>query len=85
MNQKKIEKIILNHYAVYKSIDVIHDSIGTVKQKITCFIMGTSISSNSFTKFLLYDTDGVPVMDFYEYVNYTLHDRSFSYRKAIAY
>lgn len=85
MEQKNIEKIVLNHYTAYKSSDMLHNSNGALKQRITCFIMGTSISSDGFTKFLLYDTDGTPVMDFYEYINFTLRDRSFSYRKAIAY
>lgn len=80
--QKEIRVSKLNHYTLYKSRNV---SSKTDVWKNTYYRLETHKRTDGFVYYILYDTDGSPVKEFFNYLNNVIAPKGVAIRKKTAY
>src|SRR5574344_436313 len=83
MNQKEIKAKKLNRHTYYISRNTFEDN--KLNWRKTYYRLEVLSEENGFKKYLLYDTSGNPVDDFYKYMNIVISSKGDAQRKRIAY
>lgn len=82
LSQKEIRVLNLNHYTLYKSRNI---SCKTDDWKITYYRLETYKNNDGFIYYLLYNTEGRPIKEFFKYLNVVTASKGVAMRKKTAY